>query len=482
MASSKPMWQHQMDTIDKAFTTGNANLALFHEQGTGKTRTLIEILRRRFAGHGKVLNTLIICPLIVKRQWKAQIAEYSKIKPIDVVVLEGSEKRRIKTFYDSVNVEGQLSRGRIVIVNPATMEMKELMQMLHLWGVDILILDESHEFKAYNGVRAKALLPIADKALHKYIATGTPIANTESDIFMQYRILDGGKTFGLNFHVFRKKYYQDANASWVGKKGHFPKYECTKEGKEEISKLMYKSAVRALKKDCLDLPPFVRQIIEVEMSPEQLKAYHEMRLEFITWVKDQMNEPRAIVAQLALTKAMKMQQIISGFAFDENRVPVRFKKVPRLEVLKGLLENLCRDNKVIVWAAFIENYKMIADVCDELGIKYSRLVGGMTEAAKNENKDAFNTDPEIKVMIANQGAGGTGIDLIPASYAIYYSKDASILKDAQSEARNYRGGSDVHDKVTRIDLVCYGSLDETVNDALANKKDLAQYILDREIA
>lgn len=480
---SKPLWNHQIKTIERAFEPGTTELALLHEMGTGKTRTIIEILRRLFAANGRVMNTMIICPLPAKRQWKTQILEYSKIKPIDVLVLEGSQKRRIKQMYDMVQIDGQLLRNKIIVVNPATMEMNDLMKMIAEWGVEVLVVDEAHEFKAYNGVRAKALVPIADKARYRYIATGTPIANTESDIFMQYRLLDGGKTFGTNYYVFRKKYYSDANAAWAHRQNHFPKYECTPAGREEISSLMYKKAVRALKKDCLDLPPLVRETLEVELSQEQERAYKEMREEFITWINDQKSQPRAIVATLAVTKAMKLQQIVSGFAFDENRNPVRFKKVPRLEILKDLLERLSKDHKIIVWATFIENYRMIEEACDELGIGHTNIVGGMTATEREESKQKFIEDDTCRVMISNQQAGGTAVDGLQhvASYMIYYSKDSSLLKDSQSEARAYRSGSEVHDKITRIDLVAYGTLDETVNEALANKQDLAQFILDREI-
>jgi SNF2 family DNA or RNA helicase len=374
----KPLWKHQAEQIARALTPGVTELAFFDEMGTGKTRILVEVLRRQFAVKGRLMNTMIICPLPAKRQWKTQILEYSKIKPIDVVVLEGSQRRRIKQFRDMVEIDGVLKRNKIIVVNPATMEMDELMELVKLWGVEVLIVDESHEFKAYNGVRAKALVPIADKATYRYIATGTPIANTESDLFMQYRILDGGKTFGTNYFVFRKKYYHDVNAAWAHKQNHFPKYECTAEAKEEISRLMYQKAVRALKKDCLDLPPLVRQTLEVELSQEQKRAYDEMRDEFITWIKDQKGENRTVVANLAITKAMKLQQIVSGFAFDEEGRPVRFKRVPRLEVLKDLLERLSKDKKIIVWANFIENYRMIEEVCDELGIGYAKIVGGMS--------------------------------------------------------------------------------------------------------
>lgn len=48
----------------------------------------------------------------------------------------------------------------------------------------------------------------------------------------------------------------------------------------------------------------------------------------------------------------------------------------------------------------------------------------------------------------------------------------------QSEARNYRGGSEVHDKVTRIDIVAPNSVDDYVLERLAAKQNLAEHLLD----
>ena len=80
-------------------------------------------------------------------------------------------------------------------------------------------------------------------------------------------------------------------------------------------------------------------------------------------------------------------------------------------------------------------------------------------------------------MIANQSAGGVGINLVEASYSIYYSKGFKLEDDLQSEARNYRGGSEIHTSVTRIDLVTPNSIDELVNEALASKQQISDNIL-----
>ena len=130
-----------------------------------------------------------------------------------------------------------------------------------------------------------------------------------------------------------------------------------------------------------------------------------------------------------------------------------------------------------MWANFIEKYKMIADVCTKLVIGYRFIVGGQGNKEREQQMDEFRTDPNVRVMIANQAAGGVGINLVEASYAIYYSKSFRLEDDLQSEARNYRGGSEVHEKVTRIDIVTKGTIDELVNETLSRKNQVSGEIL-----
>ena len=105
------------------------------------------------------------------------------------------------------------------------------------------------------------------------------------------------------------------------------------------------------------------------------------------------------------------------------------------------------------------------------------LTGRQNQAQKQLAIDSFQNDKETRVIIANQAAGGTGVNLTAASYSVYYTRNFSLEHDIQSQARNYRGGSDIHEKVTRIDLVTPESIDEHILDALAKKEDMAEQIL-----
>ncbi len=212
----------------------------------------------------------------------------------------------------------------------------------------------------------------------------------------------------------------------------------------------------------------------MEMSPEQSRHYKEMEKNLITFLGD-----KACTAQLAITKALRLQQIVSGFMKvegDEDTKP--FKEVPRLEALKELLDDLKEEvPKIIIWACWRENYAQIRQVCEELKIKYVELHGECSDKQRSESLKLFAEDPETRVFIGNQGAAGIGINLVEAPVAIYYSRNFSLEHDIQSEARNFRGGSERHTSVTRIDLVTKETIDEKVLEVLKNKMDLGNRIL-----
>lgn len=472
---SHALWDHQVHAIKVAEVT--PDLGLFFEQGTGKTRTAIEILRRRYAKVNRLRKTLILAPIIVCENWKKEFKAFSKIAQKDILVLTGSGKKRVAQFTAAVGDD--LSGNKIIITNYESMQMEDFYKLLCAWQPEIFLCDESQRLKNPQSVRAKAAMAIADASHHNYALTGTPVLQSAMDLFMQFRILDRGMTFGKNFFGFRHTYFEDVNAAFKGKQSYFPKWEARESAYDQLQNKIKAKAIRVLKKDCLDLPPFVRQQISVALTKDQARAYKEMYNDYITFIESKSGEPRAVVAQMAVTKALRLQQIVSGFAKDEEGNIIRFSNVPRLDALKDLLESLVVEgrHKVIVWAVFKENYKQIAEVCIPLGITYTEIHGDIKQSDREHNMEEFRKNPDVGVMIANQGAGGVGVNLIEASYSIYYSKGFKLEDDLQSEARNYRGGSEMHTKVTRIDLVTPGSIDELVNEALYNKQAIGDKIL-----
>jgi SNF2 family DNA or RNA helicase len=479
-------WDHQVKAVQLTNARDirgqylHPDLMLIWEMGTGKTRATIDILRSRFADNRRVMRTLILGPIIVVENWRREIAKFSRINPHDVVPLVGSEKKRIREMTDAVLDPATMtnSRAKILITNYEAMQMKELYAMLQAWAPEVIICDESQRLKNPKSKRAKAVATLAPCARHRYLLSGTPILNSAMDVFQQYLVLDSGKTFGDNFFVFQRQYFEDRNSGMPAQK-HFPKWEARRETYEILSHKIYKKAVRVVKSECLDLPPLVRQKLFVELGVDQKRMYEEMKNEYITWVKAHENspEPRAVVAQMALTKALRLQQIASGYAKTEDGTEIPIKDNPRLAALRELLEDHAPEHKIIVWATFKENYRQIAKVCEELKLGYTELHGDVSASEKNQNMDRFRSDPGCRVIIANQQAAGIGVNLVESDISIFFSRNFSLEQDLQAEARNYRGGSEQHAKVTRIDLVATGTIDELILEALAGKANIAEQIL-----
>lgn len=441
------------------------------DMGTGKTSTTINAMREKFVEHKRILRTLILCPVAVCSGWLREFKSHAAPSVNErVFVLSGSAKDRIKRFKEATAKYG----GCIFVMNYEGLSMKALYNLIEGWRPEIMVSDECQRIKNPHAKRSEACWRLADGALIKYILTGTPILNSPLDIFSQYRFLDNGETFGRNFYSFRATYFHDKNAGMPSHK-HFPNWQPLDGIDEVFNQKIYKKAVRVMKDACLDLPPFIRETVEAELGPEQGKAYREMHDYFLSYI----NNDDAVTAELAITKSLRLQQILSGHAvLDESGEVHKFKSVPRLDTLGDIASGIPLTSKFVVWACFRENYKDIKEVVEKLGIGCVQLVGGMSKEARETALERFKNDSTVRCLIGNPASAGVGVDgLQVANYAIYYSRNFNLEHDLQSNDRIYRGGSEVHRKVTRIDIVTPGTIDELILESLKNKHTSAEAIL-----
>lgn len=460
----------------------NKNLALLAEMGTGKTKAVIEILRDRYAEKKVLRRTLVLGPIAVLYNWEEEIIRHSFITKEAIVVPTGTGTKRVSTLRRAVMdpVTKEFNVPKIVVLNYDALQTEALYKILLEWKPEVIVCDESHLLKNHKAKRSKYVYELSKTAEHTYIMTGTPILNSPEDIFQQYKILDGGETLGSNYYTFMNKYFFDANQAWAGREGHFKKMVPKPELFEELTAKIYSKAIRVLKKDCLDLPPRIEKTVYVELNDAQKSAYEQMKRDFVTFIKDQQDNgiAKTVVAQLAVTKALRLMQIVGGFATDDTGNVASFGDVPRVKALHDLLEELTPSHKVIVWCSFKPNYTQIAGVCNKLGIGYTLGTGEQNAEEKQQAIESFRNDPRVRVFIANRRAMGTGVNLVEADYSIGYSRNFSLAEELQSQDRNYRGGSQIHSSIVKIDLVAKGTIDELCMQALRDKRSLADRIID----
>jgi len=469
-------WNHQLQAINRALSLKDGeertSYLLALDLGTGKSKTVIEIARLQYAKAGRMLRTLVVCPPIVQKNWPAEFDKNSNIHPI--VVPLGTGTKRLKTITDKMFTIGGTKKNVVCVVAYQTLLMKKVFDKLVEWKPELIIYDEVHYLKNSQSKRSKAAYKLSKISTYRYGLTGTPISNSPMDLFGIYKPLDLGETFGVSVVGFKAKYFYDKNAH-MNREVHFPKWELQPNALPKITKLLEDTSMSVDKDKCLDLPPFVVKNIFVELSDEQKKAYRELKRDLITFVKGN-SDPAT--AQLAVTKALRLQQIASGHIKLESGDIHAFKETPRDKALAEILEAVVRDNsKTIIWAVFKQNYTAIKSVCEKLGLRYVEVHGGVPQKKKFEAIETFNEDKNIPIFIGHPDSVGIGINLVAAKYSIFYSRNFSFVADEQAEARNYRGGSEIHQKITRLNIVAEGTIDEKVSLALARKEELSAEVL-----
>jgi SNF2 family DNA or RNA helicase len=489
-----PLWAHQKAMVDKALEQMRRGygFAYLAEMGSGKSRALIETLRHIGDEWKRLPRTLIFCPPIVIANWKRELGMYSKIPPAQITPLVGPGSRRVDTFAENAFKNG-LRQPHVFITNYEALSMGDLFESFVEWQPEVVIFDESHRLKDPKSKRSKLAeqlvngrMKLVDNKLVGprplvYLLSGSPILNSMLDIFHPYKILDAGATFGTNYFGFRGRYFRDKNAG-MNRNNYFPDWVPLAGAGDELSRLMAPSSMRVLKKDCLDLPPLVKKVIAVPMAPEQKRAYDQMLQDFVAFFESN-GQAHTASATLAITKGLRLMQLASGYVktVQEEEVNVCAGWNPKQDALRDLLEEIVVEgkNKVIIWAVWKQNYEQIRAVLNTLGIKWVEVHGDVSAAEKDRAVDEFNRG-SASVLLGHPGSGGIGINLVSASYAIFYSRNFSLEQDIQAEARNYRGGSHIHDKVTRIDLVSAGSIEEKILERLACKQNIGENVL-REI-
>lgn len=464
---SVPLWKHQSEAIEKA----TDRYALHFDPGCGKSRTVIEILKKRIGERaGKELETnqkiVIFAPINVCRNWENELKLYWGGKYQTFLVAGGTKSKKIKTLgYFAV---GSASTPSFLICNIEALRSAQYRAAISSSKAGYVVVDEAHNFKTPNSLQTKGLLQVeaALRPYGVYLLTGTPAPQGEIDLWTTMTLL---KLTGDSFFLWRKKHFDDLNERRRGTQGYWPNYHVRSASRSVFQQLLAKQSMTARKDEVLDLPDLLRTNIYAEMSDVQQMHYDTMR-EFLFAVDCDGNELNA--ANL-LTRTLRLQQILAGFLGD---VPIADN--PRVDALRCAIEKTrgSAPAQFIIWTIFQPTYGQIGELLDKLGISFGLLTGEQSPEERHETMAAFQSG-ELTALIAHPRAGGVGVNLTAASYSIHYTRSFNLVDDLQAEARNYRGGSEIHKRITRIDIITPDTIDEEISTALREKKNVQDFIL-----
>lgn len=431
-----------------SFLAMNPRCFCLNSMGLGKTVT--SLWAYDYMRHIKqVRKALIICPLsTMERTWADEI--FKTFPHLDAVVVYGTREKRKKLLKQDADLYIINTDGIKTIVD----DLKDRDD------IDLIIVDEIAMFRNASTDRWKTLNNICNKQVSRRVwaLTGSPVPNDPTDAWAQCRVVvphseDVPKYFGKFRDLVMRQITQ---FKWVAK-----------DNAMDIVRQSMQPAIRFALDDCVDLPEQIFEHRDVEMTPEQKKAYKEMLSKLTAEY-----EGGQILAVNEAVKANKLIQIACGVAYGPDGSEIVIPSNHRIEVLKECIDE--SEGKVLV---FVPLTGVLAHLKEELSKHYTvEVVCGETKKHERDQIfSAFQNTSEPRVLLANASTMSHGLTLTAATNIIWYAPVYSGEVYEQACARVRRPGQK---KTTVIVHIAASEVERRAYARLKDKQRMQGLLLD----
>jgi len=506
----------------------NPEYALFMEQGTGKTKSLIDALNYLHLEEG-VSKVVVFAPIsVIYSTWIKEI-ERNQTVPFKVFpAVDGSRKERVAVInrwlistkdklnylflsydfwwrllpvfrelpgeaegerYSGVKFKGyaeklkeHFPRARFSskVRRKLIEELKflaarssgkfrklfsdALLALQIMDQVEVTVADESHKIKNSSSKRARGIYYLSWTSKRKYLLTGTPITRSPVDIYGQF----------LFFHPIIFKSREAFRAYFVDSYGRVERVNFN--AKEEFKELIDGFSFVVRKEEVLkDLPPKRFLVRDVVLSKETTKLYLEVERELVAKVRGLRREGKEdeaiVIVSHIFALIRKLNQLASGFVIDAEGRPIAVSK-EKLEVIEDILEERGK-RQTVIWSVHNFEVERIREFLEKKGWKVAKIDGTLPSEARKEVVEAFQSG-DFQVLVANPLSAGAGLNLTAADAAIYSSLNYKLDAFLQSQDRIHRIGQEAE----RVD---YFILLSRLNSAVRGARGRADFTIDRRI-
>lgn len=449
-------YAHQVRAAEKM--EGKSVFALFMEQGTGKTKALIDWAGRLFCA-GLITGVLVVSKKGVHRQWIESELEAH----CGVPYLGDYWPIKNKMLPEDLKDQGDTLKWFSVNWDSAGQETVEKFCKAHE-GRLLIIADESQEMKNYTSRRHKAMMALKPLSTFRALATGTPIAKDLTDEWAQLLWLEES-IIGIRYvTTFKRRYcvlggFQ--NRSVIG-------HVNVDEFKAKTEPFVFRAT-----KEEIGLLPKRYSKWTFDLLQSQKDMIKELRKELRLSLRSE-HDVTAVNAAVAMTR---VQQIGCGFITNAEGEEIRFLKTEDNPRILAMLEYLASfEGKVMLWWRFREEGRIVADALEQAGISYVEYHGGVNDRDRNAAKESFLKAGGPRVFSANAQTAGTGLNLQGlCNNAGYLSNSFKSIDRWQSEDRIHRIGT-VEDCIY-TDFIGKGSMDNYTLNNIRGKKALSDLVL-----
>jgi SNF2 family DNA or RNA helicase len=141
----------------------------------------------------------------------------------------------------------------------------------------------------------------------------------------------------------------------------------------------------------------------------------------------------------------------------------------KMQLILSQIQNLGKDDKLIVFSQFVQALEELEDYLQERGIHYVSLYGTTTDRKTPVN--TFQRDRNVQVFLSSIKAGGVGLNLTAADYVVLLDDWWNPAVEAQAFSRAHRIGQKRTVEVTR--LICKDTVEEKILTLQRSKQQTA---------
>lgn len=413
-------------------------MLLCDEPGLGKTLQILTTVNEL-----KSRKTLIVAPKIATGVFKH---ECKKWYDWDSIVYAGTPKQRAK-----LREEFDTGKYKVLITNYALLD--EIKMYYPQWTT--IICDEVHLGGLLNKKTQKFKTLKSMICENLFLMTATPIRSGPQDMWSLLHLL---------YPKVYNSYWQWVNKYCVVVDGMFGK-EIQPKPKDPIKfkEMLNKHMVRNLKKDVLkQLPTKTRQVLPMEMTAKQKKAYNDLLHEMILETDDDVIITTGVLAQL-----LRLRQILvcpKMLGIDDNGAAVNALVEHYLPI------EFDAGNAVVIATPFRQAIPYIKEAIQIAfpDVIIEEIHGDIKETAQ-EVAQRFQGYPGHKKVIIYTIKSGASWTATDANVGYFLGYEWTCIDNEQAEDRIHRIGQE---KPVRINYVLHQN---TVDNLVMDKLDTKAY-------
>lgn len=395
-------------------------------------------------------NVLVICPASVRQNWEREWQRFSPLdRPCQVVLPGGPGPRD----YGVVIIGFEMA-----VAHAATLKAVRF---------DTLVIDECHALAHRQTKRTRAIYGansrspgIASTCQRVIRLSGTPMPSDASQMYTHMKSA-GLASESYYDWVFRYTTGWDSNYGYVIS-GH--------RNIEELKTRLAPFMLRRTKEEVLpDLPPLFFQTVTVPRSDAVLDPA------FLSLLPQLNQADTELQSALASIDPEKQINVLESTAASVTSLR-RYIALCKVSAIADILEeDFTSDviHKIVVFAIHRAAIEWLAERLKKFN---PVVIYGSTSAENRQgNVDRFRDNSEVKLLIGNIAAAGTGINLQNCSEVCFVEQSWTPGENFQAVMRCHRLGSMNPVRVRIFSL--YDSVDERVNDVLVRKtRELAKIL------